>query len=133
MAGVSPGHKKYPGRGGVFVSGGVGVGGLWRARGCLGWWVLWCVYACRCVFKVFSAMFFYMYENMAEFCLLGCNRHAGADDKKARQAQQAWEVVKSAKRQPAPRYSRHTGSKDAAERDQPAAVRQEEQAVDGQP
>lgn len=57
-----------------------------------------------------------MYENMAEFCLLGCNRHAGTDDKKAQQAQQAqqarqaWEVVKSAKRQPAPRYSRHTGS-----------------------
>ena len=62
-----------------------------------------------------------MYENMAEFCLLGCSRHAGTDDKKAQpaqQARQAWEVVKSAKRQPAPRY---TGSKEAAERDQPAA------------
>ena len=27
---------------------------------------------------MFSAMFFYMYENMAEFCLLGCNRHTNA-------------------------------------------------------
>lgn len=48
-------------------------------------------------------MFFYMYENMAEFCLLGYSRNAGTDDKKerqARQARQAWEVVKSAKRQP---------------------------------
>lgn len=66
-AGVSSGRKKYPGKGGVFVSGGVGVGGLWRAR----WWLL---VVCLCLsvgFKVFSAMFFYMYENMAEFCLLG--------------------------------------------------------------
>lgn len=52
-----------------------------------------------------------MYENMAEFCLLGCSRHTGTDDKKAQQAQQArqaWEVVKSAKRQPAPRYTGST-------------------------
>lgn len=49
-----------------------------------GYW--WCVCACRGVFEVFSAMFFYMYENIAEFCLLGCSRHAGADDKKAQPA-----------------------------------------------
>lgn len=37
---------------------------------------------CLCLSGCFhgvSAMFFYMYENMAEFCLLGCSRHAGAD------------------------------------------------------
>lgn len=96
MAGVSPGHKKYPGRGGVFVSGGVGVGGLWRARlpllprllvlpaaggglgmsaaasgvfGVGGCW--WCVCACRGLFHLFSAMFFYMYENMAGCVMAG--------------------------------------------------------------
>lgn len=82
------------------------------------------VVVCLCLsvgFKVFSAMFFYMYENMAEFCLLGRNRHAGADDKKTRQ--DVWRVMSRRMLKPArtPRYNRHTGSKEAAERDQPAA------------
>ena len=44
-------------------------------------------------------------------CFWRRTQHAGTDDKKAQQARQAWEVVKSAKRQPAPRYSRHTNAK----------------------
>lgn len=84
-AGVSPGCKKYPGRGGVFASGGVGVAGLWRAR----WWLL---VVCLCLsvrFKVFYAMFFYMYENMAEFCLGVCDKC---------RATEAWKEQKTSSR-----------------------------------
>lgn len=84
-------------------------GGVW-VGGCCGVFVLVSVFL-----RYFCHVFLHVLEHgrlrYGRSCFWRRTQHAGTDDEKAQQARQAWEVVKSAKRQPAPRYSRHTNAK----------------------